>query len=1129
MTRSGAALARPGIRALLLAAWLLLPAPGASRAQAADAPPPAPEEAQVAELEAEIARLEALAAQWIQRTAEMAQAREGGPRALEEIRAEIADLGARSPAAAAMDLAPEDVEAALIGAEQDLALARKQAMALEAEADKRGERRKRLPELLATAKERLLALGSEPPPPTAAGALADARRRLAAARRRVTENEVLAYEEELRSYDALGQLLAARRELAAARVLFLEQEVPALEAALGLRRRDEAQVAAEEAERLLESAEAMPSAIQDLVRRLAAENRELALERTGDEGLVRRIDETSRKLARSDARVAAVQAALERLRRKVELAGLSNSVGLLLRRTRAAAPDVGMYRRFIRQRQDHISEVQIRQIELAERRESLARVDAVVAEALATFEALLLPEDRRAAESALRELLEAQKRTLEALSADTDTYFQELVDFDASQRKLVAQTEALLRFIDERVLWIPSGALPSGEMLSGAGEALAWLADPVFWRQVGRAFRDALLRAPLLWLVAALLVVAGPIARPRLRLRLAEQGELARQPGCIRIEPTAASLGLSLLLAVWYPALLAFLGWRLGVSPQATQFVRCIAEGLWVGAAVWVSLSLPRQLLVPGGLAEAHLGWPEAPGRRLRRQLGWLTWVVVPAVALIAILEARGEDAWRESLGRLAFVGAMGAVTVFAGRILREKGALRQIVAAQAELAAPGWVLRALYAAGVGVSAALLVGAVLGYTWTAFAFAIPFHLSFVLLFLLLVADRLAARWAAVARRRLALQRWQEARSAAPIERSPGADAPDVGQPALDLATVDAHTARLLRTGTLFAMAIGLWLIWADLLPAAGVLRSVELWTTTASVGVEMTDADGETFSSVEQRAVPITLADLALALLVAAATLVLVRNLPGFLELSLFRVLKANPGERYAYTTIGEYALILLGVALALNAVGVRWTNIQWLVAALGIGLGFGLQEIFANFVSGLIILFERPIRVGDTVTVGDISGTVSRIQIRSTWITAFDRKELVVPNKEFITSRLVNWSLSDAVLRVEIRVGIAYGSDTEKACRVLMEVAERNAQVLRDPRPVALFRGFGESSLDFELRVFSPDAAHYLQISHDLHMEIDRAFRAEGIEIAFPQRDLHVRSLPVPRSQPGPLQGPQA
>ncbi|MGB9340513.1 MAG: mechanosensitive ion channel domain-containing protein, partial [Polyangiales bacterium] len=219
-------------------------------------------------------------------------------------------------------------------------------------------------------------------------------------------------------------------------------------------------------------------------------------------------------------------------------------------------------------------------------------------------------------------------------------------------------------------------------------------------------------------------------------------------------------------------------------------------------------------------------------------------------------------------------------------------------------------------------------------------------------------------------------------------------------------------------------------------------------------------------------------------------------------------------GVRYAYSTIAKYVVVLGGLALAFDAIGIGWSSIQWLVAAIGVGLGFGLQEIFANFISGLIILFERPIRVGDVVTVGDVSGTVSRIRTRATWITAFDRKELLVPNKEFVTGQLINWTLSDAVLRLSIPVGIAYGSDTNRAIEVLEQVAKESWRVLRDPRPHVFFIAFGDSSLSFELRVFVRSAEQLFAARHDLNMGIDKAFRDAGIEIAFPQRDLHLRSL---------------
>ena len=157
------------------------------------------------------------------------------------------------------------------------------------------------------------------------------------------------------------------------------------------------------------------------------------------------------------------------------------------------------------------------------------------------------------------------------------------------------------------------------------------------------------------------------------------------------------------------------------------------------------------------------------------------------------------------------------------------------------------------------------------------------------------------------------------------------------------------------------------------------------------------------------------------------------RNIPGLLEIAVLQRLPLETSARYAVTTLASYAIILVGVVMGAGSLGLRWNQIQWLATALTFGLAFGLQEIFANFVAGLIILFERPLRVGDIVTVDDVTGVVSRVRIRATTITNWDRKEFVVPNKEFITGKLLNWTLSDQVNRIVINVGIAYGSDTDR------------------------------------------------------------------------------------------------
>ena len=220
-------------------------------------------------------------------------------------------------------------------------------------------------------------------------------------------------------------------------------------------------------------------------------------------------------------------------------------------------------------------------------------------------------------------------------------------------------------------------------------------------------------------------------------------------------------------------------------------------------------------------------------------------------------------------------------------------------------------------------------------------------------------------------------------------------------------------------------------------------------------------------------------------------------------------------GSRYAFITIVRYIIIVAGATVGFGIVGVTWSKIQWLIAAMTVGLGFGLQEIFANFVSGLILLFERPMRVGDMVTVGDVTGTVTKIRIRATTIMDFDRKELVVPNKEFITGKVMNWTLSDTMLRAVVPVGVNYDADARQVLDLLVKTAREHPDVLKNPPPECEFVNFGDSSLNFELRAFVKDWPTCKKVKNELQIAILHAFRQAGISIPFPQREIHVRNDP--------------
>ena len=219
-------------------------------------------------------------------------------------------------------------------------------------------------------------------------------------------------------------------------------------------------------------------------------------------------------------------------------------------------------------------------------------------------------------------------------------------------------------------------------------------------------------------------------------------------------------------------------------------------------------------------------------------------------------------------------------------------------------------------------------------------------------------------------------------------------------------------------------------------------------------------------------------------------------------------------GVRQAIGTIARYVVIVLGLLIIVQTAGVDLSALTILAGALGIGVGLGLQNITNNFLSGVIILFERPIKVGDRVQVGDIAGDILRISPRATTVMTNDNISIVIPNSDFITNTVINWSLTDRNIRIHVPVGVSYSSDVELVKQVLLEVADEHPGVLRKPDPAVLFREFGDSSLNFELLVWTSEYMTRPSILRsELNFIIRRKFIERNIEIPFPQRDLHVRS----------------
>lgn len=264
----------------------------------------------------------------------------------------------------------------------------------------------------------------------------------------------------------------------------------------------------------------------------------------------------------------------------------------------------------------------------------------------------------------------------------------------------------------------------------------------------------------------------------------------------------------------------------------------------------------------------------------------------------------------------------------------------------------------------------------------------------------------------------------------------------------------------------------------------------------------------------------VTLSSLVMVGLVMVGFMLVSRFMIKSLFAGLLLRTKLDAGTQYTFTRIAHYIVLIMGAIIAFQFVGIDLSGLIVIFGFLSLGIGFGLQNVTSNFISGIILLLERPIQVGDRVVVGDTEGDIQEIHLRSTIVRTLNNVSIIVPNSEFISSNVINWSYVDPKVRIEIPIGVSYDSDLDLVLNTLREIAEENNEVLKDPEPEVLFEAFGDSAWDLNLRVWIGDPKRHQQLRSDINCAIVRKFRANNIQIPFPQRDLHVRSpLPLPIS----------
>jgi potassium efflux system protein len=930
------------------------------------------------------------------------------------------------------------------------------------------------------------------PPSDEPALVSEARRWSLTTQAAATTAEIRMLDQELLSQGVRVDLLRAQRDEAVRSLGRIETRVTMLEELLaGQRRSETEQVIAESDAAALGEVADYP-----LVRQLADANRALGDELQALNGKQEKISAASNLAAN---RLREIQDSFQIARQRLEVAGLSQALGQVLHDQRRDLPDVRQYRTRARARERTIVDAGLRDIQLAAEWRESEDVSGYIDTLLTDVPAA----EREKLSDPLKSLVTSRRALLKNTMAANNEYLRSLGDLDFQENQVQLTASAFDAFLVERLLWVRGkGVVGFRSLLVLPGEVIHFLA-PAPWLEGMQILLARLTEAP--WLALAILISGLLLWRSAALIKaLRDTAECVGQPTRDNFACTMRALAISALLILPWPLITLVAGWELSQSLDASDAAKAIGVGLLRVTRGLFFLRAFRVLCINGGVAVAHFRWPASVVRRLRRQLDQLLLTfLLPAFVVIATFTRYATEFGGE-LGRLAFVIATGGIVAFLMRLLNPNaGILDGIRRSQGhmEKLSPLWLVL-----GTAIPVGLAIAAISGYVYSAVTLMGSLINTLWLVFGLLIAHELVARWLLVVRGRLlakaAADRLGAARAAREKDHtasSAGEDMPaPVEEPDLDVASLDADTRKLMNVGLLLTGFIGLGATWSSVLPAFAIFNRIILWEYLDGAGTE-------------QHLMPVTLADLTLVFIYAFITIIAVRTVPSVLEAILRQRDSITPGTRLAFATLARYGIVLLGVSLIAGSIGFNWGRIQWLVAALGVGIGFGLQEIVANFISGLIILVERPIRVGDLVTVGDTSGTVSRLQIRATTVTNFDRQELLVPNKEFITGRVLNWSLSDEVLRLKAQVGVAYGSDIRKALELVKEAVVQNVNVLKDPEPLVTFEEFGDNSLNITARYFIGAPKKRRETISDINLTINDKLDAAGIVVAFPQRDVHL------------------
>ena len=729
-----------------------------------------------------------------------------------------------------------------------------------------------------------------------------------------------------------------------------------------------------------------------------------------------------------------------------------------------------------------IADLRLEQFEINEQRDALFQSDVWVTKVEEGHQSDVNDD----VHDALLQVADMRRELLDQLNKQLGTQLIMAINLQVNQQQLMSVSTNLQKILTQQMFWVNSNKPMDWEWIKAFPQALkdqfSAMKITVNWEKAGPAVLIAFLAG------LPLLLIAGVI-RWRLQWLKKWQAKLADDVGSLRNDSqlhTPKAILIDLIRAL--PVCLLILAAGLILLTMQLN----ISELLWAFSKkltmFWLVFGLCWKVLEKDGVAIRHFNMPVQLTSHWRRQIVRISLALLPLHFWSVVAELSPLHLMDDAMGQFVIFLNLLLIAVLVWPMCRESWRDKE-----------SHTLRLVTITVLSiVPVALMVLTATGYFYTTLRLAGRWIETVYLVILWNLLYQTVLRGLSVAARRIAYRRALARRQNLVKEGAEGAE--PLEEPTIALEQVNQQTLRITMLVMVSLFAVLFWAIWSDLITVFAYLDSITLWNYNGTeAGVAMVKS--------------VTLGSLLFAVISATVAWALIRNLPGLLEVLILSRLNMRQGASYAITSILNYVIIAAGAMTVFGSLGVSWDKLQWLAAALSVGLGFGLQEIFGNFVSGLIILFERPVRIGDTVTIGTFSGTVSKIRIRATTITDFDRKEVIIPNKAFVTERLINWSLSDTITRVVVRLGVAYGSDLDKVKEVLLQAAKAHPKVMHDPEPSVFFTTFGASTLDHELRLYVRELRDRSYTVDELNRTIDRLCRENGIDIAFNQLEVHLRN----------------